>query len=78
MFISLINTAHAAPYNQGWNMMQGTGYGMMDGFGWGLGWIFPILGTILLILAIVALARYIRGDHHCDGHCNHDKKNEEK
>ena len=62
MFLSLINVARADQYDGGWNMMQGAGYGMMSGFGWGLGWIFPILGTILLILAIIALAKYIRGD----------------
>lgn len=46
----------AQPYGDGWHMMPGMGGGM---------WLMPIFGIIflvLVVLAIIALWRFIRGD----------------
>jgi uncharacterized membrane protein len=40
------------------------GFGMMGGFGWGwvfFGWILMILFWTFVVLAVIALAKYIRG-----------------
>lgn len=50
--------AQATQYD-GWGTMHGAGYGMMGGFGLGVGWIFTILIATLLIMGIIALAKYI-------------------
>ena len=45
--------------NLGWNNMMGWG-------GFGLGWVFMILFWALIILGVVALIRYLGGQHNAD------------
>lgn len=52
-----------------WWMMGGGGNSMMGYGGWGgfgFGWIFMIVFWILIILGVVALVRYLGGQHNTD------------
>jgi putative membrane protein len=58
-------------------MMFGNYYGHMGGFGFGLGWIFMLIFWVLVVGAIIALARGASGSGCCGhwfGHGDHKPK----
>ena len=65
--INLINTtfAHMGQVNEAGELTN-YHFGMMNGtmgwFGFGLGWLFMLTAWALVVLGIVALAKYIRNN----------------
>lgn len=80
--INLINTtfAHTLEGGEADSFAMHHGFGMMGNFGWSgmfFGWLFMVLFWIIVVLAIIALIKYVTEDRNNKNNTNKIIKNEE-